>query len=97
MRTIANYRPAKGQKIKSLLITLLFLAAAFLAGAAVQKQANFIQDLIAAAPVALEGIKAFLNEKVVFKVNTVTSQFKWTVAITLLVIKDFIWHSVRGP
>ncbi|MDD4237725.1 MAG: hypothetical protein PHT62_04125 [Desulfotomaculaceae bacterium] len=97
MRIVADYRPAKGQKIKSLLITLLLFAAAFLAGAAVQKEAEFIQDLIAAAPVALEGIKAFLNEKVFFKVNTVTGQIKWTAAITLLVIKDFLWHSVRGP
>ena len=97
MRTIVDYRPAKGRKIKSLLITLLLFVTAFLAGAAVQKKADFLQDLIAVAPVALESIKAFLNEKAVFKVNTVTSQIKWTTAITLLVIRDFLWHSVRGP
>lgn len=97
MRTIVDYRPAKGQKIKSLLITLLLFAVAFLGGAAVQKKADFIQDLIAAAPVAIEGIKAFLHEKVFFKVNTVANQIKWTAAITLLVMKDFLWHSVRGP
>lgn len=97
MRTIVDYRPAKGQKIKSLLITLLLFAVAFLAGAAVQKEADFIQDLIAEAPVAINGIKAFLNEKVFFKVDTVTGQMKWTAAITLLVMKDFLWNSVRGP
>lgn len=97
MRTIADYRPAKGQKIKSLLIILLLFAAAFLAGAAVQKKADFLQDLIAAAPVAWEGIKAFLNENAVFKVDTITGQIKWTVAISLLVMRDFLWHSVRGP
>lgn len=97
MRTIVDYRPAKGQKIKSLLITLLLFAVAFLAGAVVQKEADFIQDLITAAPLALEGMKAFLNEKVFFKVNTVSGQMKWTAAITLLVIRDFLWHSVRGP
>jgi hypothetical protein len=94
-----DYRPApaKGQKIKSLLITLLLFAVAFMAGAAVQKKADFIQDLIIAAPAALENIKEFLNEKAVFKVNTITGQMKWTAAITLLVIKNFLWHSVRGP
>ena len=97
MRTIVDYRPSKGQKIKSLLITLLIFATVFMAGAAVQKKVDFLQDLIAAAPVALESIKAFLNEKAVFKVNTVTSQFKWTAAITILVMRDFLWHAVRGP
>jgi hypothetical protein len=97
MRTIVDYRPSKGQKIKSMLLILLLLAAVFMAGAAVQKKADIIQDLIAAAPAAWEGIKAFLNEKAVFKVNTVTGQMKWTAAITILVIKDFLWHSVRGP
>lgn len=97
MRTIMNYRPAKGQKIKSLFVTLLLFAVAFLAGAAVQKKADFIQDLVLTAPVALESIKEFLNEKAVFKVNTITGQMKWTAVITFLVIKDFLWHSVRGP
>jgi hypothetical protein len=97
MRTIAEYRPSKGQKLKSLLVTLLLFAVTFMAGAAVQKEVDIIQDLIAAAPVAFEGVKAFLNEKVFFKVNTVTSQIKWAAAITLVVMKDFPWHTVRGP
>jgi len=97
MRPVTDYRPPKGQRLKSLLITLLFFAVAFLAGAAVQKKADFIQDLITAAPVALESIKQFFNEKAVFKVNTITGQMKWTAAITILVIKNFLWHSVRGP
>lgn len=97
MRPVTDYRPPKGQRLKSLLITLLFFAVAFLAGATVQKKADIIQDLIAAGPVALENVKEFLNEKAIFKVNTITGQMKWTAAITLLIIKDFLWHSVRGP
>jgi len=97
MRTIAQYRPSKGQRIKSFLVTLMFFAVMFIAGAAVQREVDIIQDIITAAPVALEGIKEFLNEKVFFKVNTITCQMKWTAVITMLVIKDFFWCSVRGP
>jgi hypothetical protein len=97
MRIITNYRPSKGQRIKSLLMTLMLLAMAFLAGAAVQNTAHFLQDLVDAVPVALDGMKTFLRERFVFKVNTLAGQLKWTAVISLSILMNSLSQRVRSP
>jgi hypothetical protein len=97
MRVVTHYRPTKGQKIKSFLLTLILLAMAFLAGAAVQNTAHFLQDLAAAVPVALDGIKTFLRERFVFKVNAMAGQLKWTAVISLSILLNALSHRARSP
>jgi len=97
MRTISVYRPTKAKKVKSLLLIALLLATAFLAGAAAEKTAHFLQDVIEAAPVALEGIKSFLRDRVIFKVNTVAEQLKWAAVIMLSIAHETGSHVIRGP
>lgn len=97
MRTISDYRPVRFKKIKSLLLTALLLAMAFLAGAAAEKTAHFLQDVMVLAPVALDGVKTFLRERVVFKVNTVADQIKWAAVITLSIITEPVSCLIRGP
>lgn len=97
MRVITNYRPTKGQRIKSFLMTLVLLAIAFLAGAATQNSAHFLQDLAAAVPVALDGIKTFLRERFVFKVNALAGQLKWTAVVSLSILFNALSHRARGP
>jgi len=101
MRSIAYQNrtsgPTKGQKLKAIILAIILLAASFIAGAAVQKKSDIIQDLVIETQFALEQVKNFLNEKVFFQIDTVGSLVKWTTVITLLIIKDYFWVSVRGP
>jgi hypothetical protein len=101
LRTIAYQSrtsgPTKGQKLKAIILAIILFAASFMAGAAVQKKSDIMQDIIIEAQFALERFKTFLNEKVFFQVDNVSSQIKWTAAITLLIIRDYFWISVRGP
>jgi hypothetical protein len=97
MKIITNYRPTKGQRIKSFLMTLVMLAIAFLAGAAMQNTAHFLQDLAAAVPVALDGIKTFLRERFVFKVNALVGQLKWTAVVSLSILYNALSHRARSP
>jgi len=97
MRVITNYRPAKGQRIKSFLMTLVLLAVTFLAGAVTQNTAHFLQDLAAAVPVALDGMKTFLRERLIFKVNALAGQLKWTAVISLSILFNALSHRTRSP
>lgn len=100
MRAVSEYRPFRFKKMKSLLLTMLLLAMAFLAGAAAEKSAHFLQDVMAVAPVALDGVKSFIRERFIFKVNAVADQFKWAAAITLAIVSDPVAHLIgliRGP
>ena len=76
------------------MMSLVLLAIAFLAGAVTQDTAHFLQDLAAAVPVALDGMKTFLREKLIFKVNTLAGQLKWTAVISL---QFYIMPSLTGP
>jgi hypothetical protein len=97
MRVITNYRPTKGQRVKSFLMSLVLLAIAFLAGAVTQDTAHFLQDLAAAVPVALDGMKTFLREKLIFKVNTLAGQLKWTAVISLAILYNALPYRARSP
>lgn len=97
MRTMADYRPVKFKKIKSLALTVLLLAMAFFAGAVAEKTAHFLQDVMAVAPVALDGMKTFFRERFVFKVNTAAEQVKWAAAITFSIITEPVSYLIRGP
>lgn len=68
-----------------------------MAGAAVQKKSDIVQDFIFEATAAWERVKTFLKERLVFQIDTVSSLVKWTAAITVLIIQDYFWVSVRGP
>lgn len=97
MRTIYDYRPVRFRKIKSLLVTVLLLAMAFLAGAAAEKTAHFLQDVMDVAPVALDGVKTFLRERFVFKINAAADQVKWGAVITFSIITEPVCYLIRGP
>jgi len=97
MRTISVYRPTKTKRVKSLFLIALLLATAFLAGAVAEKTAHILQDVTAAAPVALERIKSFLREKVIFKVHTAAEQIKWAAVIILSITTETGSHVIRGP
>lgn len=97
MKTIAVYRPTKAKKAKSLFVVALLLVMAFLAGAVTEKSAHFLQDIIAAAPVALDEVKAFLREKIIFKVGTAVDQAKWSAVIIISIIMQAGSHVIRGP
>ncbi|MFA4884660.1 MAG: hypothetical protein WC601_02580 [Desulfotomaculaceae bacterium] len=97
MRTISVYRPTKAKKVKSIFLIALLLAAAFLAGAVAENAAHFLQDVIAAVPVAMEGIKSFLRDRVIFKVNTVAEQLKWAAVIMISIAHETGAHVIRGP
>lgn len=97
MKVVTHYRPTKGQRIKSFMLALILLAMAFLAGAAVQDTAHFLQDLAAAVPVALDGIKTFLQEKFIFKVGALAGQLKWTTVISLSILLNALSHRARSP
>lgn len=97
MRAVSDYRPSKTRKVKTLFLTLLLLAMAFLAGAAAEKTAHFLQDVVAAAPVALDGFKTFLRERVIFKVKATADQAKWAVAISFAIAREYLSCLIRGP
>lgn len=97
MKTIAVYRPTKAKKAKSLFVVALLLVMAFLAGAVTEKSAHFLQDVITAAPVALDEVKAFLREKIIFKVGTAVDQAKWSAVIIISIIMQAGSHVIRGP
>ncbi len=97
MKTIAVYRPTKAKKAKSLFVVALLLVMAFLAGAVAEKSAHFLQDVISAAPVALDEVKAFLREKIIFKVGTAVDQAKWSAVIIISIIMQAGSHVIRGP
>jgi len=97
MRMISDYRPTRFKKTKSLLLTVLLLALAFFAGAVAEKTAHFLQDVLAAAPVALDGMKTFFHERFIFKVIPVADQVKWTAAITFSIITEPASYLIRGP
>lgn len=97
MKTIAVYRPTKTKKAKSLFLVALLLVMAFLAGAVTEKSAHFLQDVIAAAPVALDEVKAFLRERIIFKVGSVVEQVKWSAVIIISIIMQSGSHVIRGP
>lgn len=97
MKTITVYRPTKTKKAKSLFMVALLLVMAFLAGAVTEKSAHFLQDVIAAAPFALNELKSFLREKIIFKVGTVVEQVKWSAVIIISIIMQEGSHVIRGP
>ena len=97
MKTITVYRPTKTKKAKSLFLVALLLVMAFLAGAVTERSAHFLQDVIAAAPVALDGVKSFLRERIIFKVGTVVDQVKWSAVIIISIIMQSGFHAIRGP
>lgn len=97
MKTIAVYRPTKAKKAKSLFVVALLLVMAFLAGAVTEKSAHFLQDVIVAAPVALDEVKAFLRERIIFKVGTAVDQAKWSAVIIISIIMQAGSHVIRGP
>lgn len=92
-----EYRPAKTGKIKSLFLTALLLVMAFLGGAVAERTAHFLQDLTAALPAALEEMKIFLRERVIFKISAAAEQLKWAAVITLAVITEPLSCLIRGP
>lgn len=99
MKTITVYRPTKTKKFKSLLLVALLLVMAFLAGAVTEKSAHFLQDVIAAAPVVLDEVKAFLRERIIFKVDKAVEQVKWAAVIIISIITQAGSgsHVIRGP
>ena len=97
MKPITVYRPTKTRKAKSLFLVALLLIMAFLAGAVTEKSAHFLQDVIAAAPVALDKAKTFLQEKVIFKVGAAAEQAKWSAVIIISIIMQAGSHVIRGP
>ncbi len=97
MKTVTVYRPTKAKRVKSLFLAALFLVMAFLAGAVTEKSAHFLQDVIAAAPFALNELKMFFKEKVIFKVGTVAEQAKWSAVIIISIIMQKGVHVIRGP
>ena len=97
MRVIADYRPSKLKRIKSLFLTALLLATAFFAGAIAEKTAHFLQDVIEVLPVAMEELKTFLRDNMIFKLNVPVDQLKWSVAIIVPILKDYIPSFIRGP
>ncbi|NLI14295.1 hypothetical protein [Pelotomaculum propionicicum] len=97
MRAITVYRPNKAKKVKSLFLIALLLAAAFLAGAIAEKTAHFLQDVTAAAPVALDRMKSFLRERFIFKINTAAEQLKWAAVIIITIANETGSHVIRGP
>lgn len=97
MRVISDYRPARFKKVKSLFVMALLMVMVFLAGAAAEKTAHFLQDVINAVPVALDGMKTFLRERLIFKVNAAADQIKWATVITLSIIMEPLSYLIRGP
>lgn len=97
MKTITVYRPTKTKKAKSLFLVALLLVMAFFAGAVTEKSAHFLQDVIAAAPVALDGVKSFLRERIIFKVGPVVDQVKWSAVIIISIIMQSGSRVIRGP
>lgn len=92
-----EYRPAKAKKIKSLFLTVLLLAMTFLGGAVAERTAHILQDLAAAVPAFLDGMKTFLRERIIFKINDKADQIKWAAAITLAIIAEPASYLIRGP
>lgn len=98
MKTITVYRPTtKTKKAKSLFLVALLLVMAFLAGAVTEKTVPFLQDVIAAAPVAFERAVSFLREKIIFKVGPVAEQAKWSAVIIISIIMQAGSQVIRGP
>ncbi|MCL6635623.1 MAG: hypothetical protein K6T29_07630 [Peptococcaceae bacterium] len=97
MRAVSGYRPARMIKIKSLLLTALLMAMAFLAGAVAEKTAHFLQDAAAALPAVLDGIKTFLRERFFFKFNAAVDQARRTAAIILAMATEQASCLIRGP
>lgn len=97
MRTVSVYRPVRKKRTKAVFLIALLLAMSFLAGAVTEKTVHFLQDVIAAAPVALDGIKEFFKERFFFKINPAADQIKWATVIIISILTDYRHHSIRGP
>ncbi|MDD2554120.1 MAG: hypothetical protein PHP51_06075 [Desulfotomaculaceae bacterium] len=97
MKTITVYRPVKKKKVKSLFLVALLLLMSFLAGAVTEKSVHFLQDVIEAAPIALNELKSFFREKIIFKVGAIVAQAKWSAAIIVSIIMQEGTHVIRGP
>jgi len=79
------------------LLTALLVAMAFLAGAVAEKTAHFMQDVVLAAPIMLDQAKEFLQQRVIFKVNTAAEQLKWAAVIIISIVKGSGNYVIRGP
>lgn len=97
MRAVSDYRPSKMKKLKNIFLTMFLLVMAFLAGAVAEKSADFLQDVMAAAPVALDGFKTFLRERVIFKVKNESCQVKWATATAFTAVQKHLSSLIRGP
>jgi len=84
-------------KIKLLFLVALLLTMAFLGGAVAERTAHFLQDVIAALPDVLDGTKAFLRERIIFKIRDAADQLKWAAAITFAIIVEPASQLIRGP
>lgn len=97
MRALSERRQTRPGKIRSLLLVALLLAAAFLAGAATEKSAHFLQDLISTVPVAVEEIKDFVNEKAYFRIDAVNGRFRQLSETVIAYMKEKPPLFIRGP
>ncbi|NLJ76320.1 MAG: hypothetical protein GX325_03565 [Peptococcaceae bacterium] len=97
MKTVTVYRTTKTKKAKSLLLVALLLTMAFLAGAVTEKSIHFLQDVMVAAPVALNELKVFFREKIIFRVGAVIEHLKWSTVIMTSILMQTGSHIIRGP
>jgi len=97
LRTVSVYRPVKKRRTKAFFLIALLLAMSFMAGAITEKTIHFLQDVIAVAPFALDGIKEFFKDNFFFKINTAVDQIKWAAFIIISTLTDYRYHSIRGP
>jgi len=97
VRAVSGYRTVKTRKTGGLFLTALLLAAAFFAGAVAERTAHILQDIVTAAPAALDEFKAFLREKVVFKVKVSSAHLKLPLAATCFMAQEQFSCLIRGP
>ncbi len=97
MRPVMNYQQPGIKKIKSLLLTALFLVMAFWAGAAAEKTGHIIQDVKGVFPVLVEEVKMFFQENVILPTDNYVSQIKFSAIITSLIAKEYFTGFIRGP
>ncbi|KUK82612.1 MAG: Uncharacterized protein XD97_0390 [Pelotomaculum thermopropionicum] len=92
-----NYRQPRIKKIKSLLLTALFLVMVFWAGAVAEKTGHITQNAKEVFPVLVEEVKTFFREKVILPADNYVAQIKFSAIITSLIAKECLAGFIRGP
>ncbi|MCL6557296.1 MAG: hypothetical protein K6U74_00575 [Firmicutes bacterium] len=85
MKPVTGYRGPGRKRAKSLIVTAILILTAFMAGAAAERSAHFLQDIMSLVPVAQESLTTFFRERVIFKITALIDCLKWTGVIIVSV------------